>query len=153
MIKTNIILSSAFAAAFALGACGSDGEALRDPTVPGPLMMPGDNCLRCHNPISDTGAPPWSAGGTVFPSTDSALEDGVQGAVIEITDAQGKVVRLTTNEVGNFYTAEALEAPLRVALEHGGKRIEMPVDAPAGSCNACHSIPPVGNAPGRIRLP
>jgi hypothetical protein len=153
MSTSNILLSSILVAAFALAACGGSGETTTDPTQPGPLMMPGDNCLRCHNPISDTGAPPWSAGGTVFPATDAKTTDGVMGAVVEITDAQGKVVKLTTNEAGNFYTAEALEAPLRVALTHDGKRIEMPVDAPAGSCNACHSLPPVGGAPGRIHLP
>lgn len=45
-------------------------------------------------------------------------------------------------------------------LEHDGRTIEMPYGPPAGSCNACHSIPSVGSnpttgakTPGRIYAP
>lgn len=133
-------------------AVASCGAARVEPAAFGPTMRPGDNCLRCHNERSSTGAPPWSAAGTVFSRFDSDRDEGVEGVTVTITDAAGKVVTLTTNEVGNFYTAEQLLVPFRVAIERDGVRKVMPEAPPAGSCNACHSIPPVGGAPGRIAI-
>jgi hypothetical protein len=136
----------------ALLGCSSSAE---EPTAgtTGPLMRPGDNCLRCHQANSAVGAPEWTAAGTVFPVHDAPTMDGVEGAMLSITDATGHTVSLVTNEVGNFYTDEPLTAPLHVALELAGERIEMPVPAPAGSCNACHSKSPVGGPRGRIFVP
>ncbi len=121
----------------------------------GALMLPGENCLRCHSSGSNyPQAPDWTLGGTVFTAADATETDGVRDAVVEITDKTGRVLKLTTNEAGNFYTQEPLEPPFRVALEYGGKRAQMPIEAPAGSCNACHSHPdPTGGTKGRIRIP
>ncbi|WP_437917321.1 hypothetical protein WME73_25120 [Sorangium sp. So ce302] len=137
-----------------LSACGGDAEepAAVWQTTPGPLMRPGDNCLRCHNPVANT-APPWSAAGTVYDAPDADRNDGVAGVTVIVSDAGGKSVALVTNEAGNFHTAEALVNPLRIRLEYEGRSIEMSIEAPAGSCNACHADPPVGGAPGRIVRP
>lgn len=118
----------------------------------GPEMLPGDNCLRCHSENSKyPTAPRWTAAGTVFAAHDS--EEGVAGAEVTVTAADGKSITLTSNRVGNFYTAEPLTAPLRIKLTHESFEAEMPIEAPAGSCNACHSWPDAtGDALGRIRV-
>lgn len=144
-----------------LSACGSDDGTATDlaaTEVFGPTMRPGDNCLRCHSQGTkenlEQNAPVWSAGGTVYARKDAERDEGVAGVNVKITDATGRVVELRTNEVGNFFTRAPLTKPYRVAIEYQGKTKEMPVEAPAGSCNACHSWPdPVGGAPGRIYVP
>lgn len=152
---------AAFVGALALAACaGADADVQGDDPlacldVPnGPLMRPGENCLRCHSEGTDTGAPVWSLGGTVFPSPDADRCDGVEGAVVRVMDeAKNPIVELTTSAAGNFWTAVPLPENFRVAVVYEGRTIEMPVSPPAGSCNACHSQPPIGGAPGRIYLP
>lgn len=139
-----------------LAACGSSesgGGNLGFAT--GPLMLPGENCLRCHSDRSQyPEAPAWTAGGTVFESATAESSRGVTGAMIFLTDKTGRTVKLSSNSAGNFYTREPLTPPFRVALEYEGQRAEMPIEAPAGSCNACHSHPdPTGGTLGRIRIP
>ena len=70
-------------------------------------------------------------------------------------DGAGKSVNLTTNAVGNFYTAEPFTKPLRMSVSFGGKKKDMPIPLDAdGACNACHSSPDaIGGALGRIRIP
>jgi hypothetical protein len=153
----------AFACGMALFACASDGGSSTsgvsavDPNTPGPLMRPGQNCLRCHGPNREAASKPWSAGGTVYPSPDSPVDKGMAGVSVLLVDAAGKRVTLTTNAVGNFYTAEPLKGPINVTLEKDGKVKKMPRGAPAGSCGACHSYPdPTGDgvsmAEGRVYL-
>ena len=138
-------------------ACASgDDDELADSvnTTPGPTMRPGENCLRCHNPLGEAKTRVWSAAGTVFPMLDAERTEGVAAVDVVFSDENGKVVTtVTTNDVGNFYTAAPLPDPFFVRLEFEGERIEMPCAPPAGSCNACHSKNPVGFAPGRIYLP
>ncbi|MFZ5468080.1 MAG: hypothetical protein ACOZIN_01475 [Myxococcota bacterium] len=122
-------------------------------TEPGPLMRPGDNCLRCHNPQGQASAKPWTAAGTVFPVADAGRDQGLEGALVKLTSVDGQTVTLVTNRVGNFYTDAALGEGFKVELEWEGRSIAMSSPPPAGSCNACHSLPPVGGAPGRIRVP
>lgn len=140
-----------------LAACGSDGGASTDTSATeatGPTMRPGENCLRCHSPGTKERAPPWSAAGTIFTRREADRVEGVEGVTVSITGAGGERVELTTNAVGNFYTRTPLTKPYRVAIEYQGRRKEMPIEAPAGSCNACHSWPdPTGGAPGRIYVP
>lgn len=116
-------------------------------------MLPGDNCRSCHGAPSSRypNAPNWTVAGTVFEGPESAL--GVSDVIVEVSDATGFVERLTTNSVGNFYTATEFINPYSVSLEHGGVRVTMPVPPPSGGCNACHNSPPVGDAPGRLYVP
>ena len=158
MSNRQYLVSSVFSAAVvALYGCGSEGGVSSDASsteATGPLMRPGENCLRCHSPGNNLGAPVWTAGGTVYPRKDAAEDEGLAGVRVTITGAAGEKVTLTTNAVGNFYTAEPLTKPYRVVLERDGRTKEMPIDAPAGSCNACHSWPDAsGGAPGRIFAP
>lgn len=139
-------------------ACGSDegpSKVAVDRNATGPLMRSGENCLSCHRAGGQAQSKPWSAAGTVFNRADSPLDDGVEGATIVITDGAGTVEKLTTNAVGNFYTATPFQKPLRMAIEFQGKRAEMPIPLQAdGACNGCHSYPDfIGGAIGRIRVP
>jgi hypothetical protein len=90
-------------------------------TEVGPLMAPGQDCLPCHD---GTRAQRWTAAGTW----------GRQGATVVLQDSGGKTVTLVTNQVGNFYTAEALAFPLRASVD--GQ--QMGPDATYGGCNRCH---------------
>ena len=134
-------------------ACGDPGGRNDYPFMTGALMKPGDNCRSCHGATSSPypEAPAWSVAGTVYEGPDS--DDGAQGVTVRVIDAAGKTVELETNGVGNFYTGEALEVPLHVELEHDGVTVAMPVPPPSGGCNACHSQPTIGGAPGRLYVP
>jgi hypothetical protein len=73
---------------------------------------------------------------------------------VRFTTADGALIEtLTTNAAGNFYTARPLPRGFLVALEYQGQSIQMPCSPPGGLCNACHTLPPIGQAPGRIFIP
>jgi hypothetical protein len=140
------------------GASSGSAKVAVDPTSPGPLMQPGQNCLRCHSPSGTAKRVPWTAGGTVYASKDAAANAGIAGVKVTLSDKAGKTVSLVTNEAGNFYTAEPFAAGgINIKLEKDGKVRTMPRPAPAGSCGACHSYPdPIGDgvsiAEGRVYL-
>jgi hypothetical protein len=141
-------------AALVAGCSGGESDGAVDSNAPGPLMKPGENCLSCHRSGGQASRYVWSAAGTVYPASNSLASAGVSGASVEIVDAAGKRVVLTTNRAGNFYTAEALKLPTKMAVVYQGKRAEMPGELNAlGACNACHSSPDPIDARGRIRLP
>jgi len=136
--------------ALLVAACGNEPEG----EYTGPLMRPGEDCLSCHSDGAGRGAPIWSAAGTVYASADAEPHEGVGGVEVELMTSEGALIeRLITNEVGNFYTPTPLPDGFRVGLQYEGQRIEMPCPPPAGLCNACHNIPPIGQAPGRIHVP
>jgi len=148
---------AAAAALCAIG-CSSEGESASTPFgfATGPLMRPGDNCLRCHrDERSDyPSAPSWTAAGTVFPGPDSQASDGVPDVRVLLFGADGALLEtLVTNEAGNFYTDAKLPEGFRVALEYEDERIDMPCPPPTGGCAACHGVPAVGGAPGRLFIP
>ena len=144
-----------------VASCAEDGGG---PTVSsgdgvgpkGPLMRPGQDCNQCHRPNNSFGAPVWTAGGTVLATTKGG--GAVEGAVISITDADGKNVTLTSNEVGNFYTSTPLVVPYDITITYGGESRRMPFKdgKPNGSpnCNHCHAaeLPSYG-ALGHLRPP
>jgi hypothetical protein len=106
----------------------------------GPMMAPGEDCLRCHGrgEADDEDGPTWTVAGTVYPS--ETTEDpgaGVRGATISVRDANGKSFDLRSNRAGNFYSAEPLAFPIEVAVNgRGGHR--QPTPLADGSCNRCH---------------
>jgi hypothetical protein len=149
---------SSLAAAIILSAagCASETDEQAFDFETGPTMQPGDNCVRCHgSPNSDfPSAPEWTAAGTVFAGPDSPTDDGIPGVRVLFMDSDGALVEeLTTNSVGNFYTAAPLPDGFRVAVEYEDERIDMPCAPPSGGCAACHNQPPIGGAPGRIFIP
>lgn len=142
-----------------LAACGVepslDGNSAKTcSTEPGPEMRPGWNCLSCHRAGGRAAAKVWTAGGTVYESADADRCDGSPGVDVVFFDRDGiEIERVTTNAAGNFYTARELPEGFRVGVERDDRLAMMPIEPPAGSCNACHSDPPVGEALGRIRAP
>ena len=143
----------------ALASCASDSDGVEGEREfdfsTGPLMMPGEDCTFCHRPDSDyETAPHWSVAGTVYPSAQAGLGDGIAGVRVIMMDAAGgEILTLTTNSAGNFYSAVALPDLYRVSLEYEGERIEMPCPPPSGGCAKCHRRPPNGSAPGRLFIP
>jgi hypothetical protein len=94
----------------------------------GPLMDPFQDCLRCH---TGDHARRWTVAGT--------WRRGVQ---VKVVDQAGKSVTMTGNDVGNFYTAEALTFPLTVWVD--GRLMTSTADHVSpqplayGGCNVCH---------------
>jgi hypothetical protein len=116
----------------------------------GPLMDPGKDCLECHGRGE---APGWTFAGTVFQDEASPASDGVRGVKVHATDADGRRVTVASNEAGNFYLADRLAFPLRVAIERGGRVEEMELPVEYGGCNLCHAAPPRDGAAGRLAAP
>jgi hypothetical protein len=136
----------------------------------GPLMRPGEDCVRCHRgnagalgPTAgraaargdgedDDDGPPWTAAGTLYASATGPAS-GVEGGHVTLTDASGRTIRLRTNQAGNFYTAESLAFPVRATVEVNGATVAMLAPVTYGGCNACHGLPAAGDAPGRLAGP
>lgn len=162
--------SLAALAAFCIAA-GCDSSGVYD--VAGangtPVMQPGQDCMKCHTAGGAAAGHQFTVAGTVFPTTQSSPDAGVQDVEVLIVDSVGTKLTLLTNEAGNFYTSEVLKAPVRIDIQQGNHRMRM-VEAPPSpdgglgtpiSCNLCHTSPtpavaPVKNfspAPGRIFIP
>jgi predicted CXXCH cytochrome family protein len=118
----------AFAVAALLAAACVPGE--------GPLMAPNQDCLGCHGRGEAQG---WTVAGTY----------GGRGSRVTITDANGKSLTLHTARNGNFYTAEPVTFPLRVAVD--GREMQDPVRK-YGGCNVCHG-PGGAVIPGELMAP
>lgn len=103
----------------------------------GPAMTPGHDCLSCHDGAIAT---KWSVAGTLFSAPKSG--SAVAGAQVLVTDSAGRRLTLTTNSVGNFYTAEELVYPLDVQVQNGKHHLGMDGKPAHGSCNKCHTDPP-----------
>lgn len=104
-------------------------------------MHPGERCGACHSERAEPArrAVAFGAGGTVYADPSAHPFAGTAGVTVELVDAAGAVVALPTNDVGNFYTTQALRPPLRVALVKGSTRVAMKAPAPTGDCNGCHA--------------
>ena len=119
-----------------------------------PLMHPGGTCIDCHT--SNGEGPKFTLAGTVMAATNDDTDcNGVEGATVEITGADGTVTSLTTNAAGNFYieSMTALSTPYTAKIIQGGKTRAMVGAQSNGECNSCHTAAGVNGAPGRILLP
>jgi hypothetical protein len=117
---------------------------LEAPDVPpGPLHRAGQACVRCHDG-EDSAVPAYSFAGTVYVNATSQL--AAANVSVELLDAQGQSVTLTSNCVGNFYVeAERFRPvfPVWTAVGLGDYRIVMqsPIGRD-GSCATCHAPSP-----------
>ena len=149
-------LAGALTLMLSLSACSGDDDDHLPESQFGPEMRPGQNCLKsgCHGPTSPQG-PVWSAAGTIYPSPDAAETEGVPGVQVIFRDSSGaELLRLLSNQAGNFYTSEKLPSGYTVELEKDGATWAMPCSPPAGSCASCHDAnTPVAGAIGRITEP
>lgn len=150
------LVLAAAAVGLTFAACGTDSETcLTSSLETGPEMRPGWNCLSCHREKGQASAKVWTAAGTIYDAADAHVCAGSPevDVVFFTPDGTTEIERVTTNAVGNFYTDRPLPEGFRVGVSRDGKLAMMPVAPPAGSCNACHSERPVGDALGRIRAP
>jgi len=117
-----------------------------------PLMHPGAACIACHTRSEE--GPRFRIGGTVYPTGHEPNDCyGATSAVVEVTDAMGRVIALPINAAGNFSTSSAIASPIHVAVVANGKRRSMGASPPTGDCNSCHTQDGANGAPGRIALP
>ncbi len=117
-------------------------------------MEPGGACVACH----DWGeGPAFRFAGTVFSKQNEADQcTGLAGAKVEITDANGQILFLTSNSTGNFYTSGrgvTVATPYRAKLVYAGGEKPMSSSQTDGDCNACHTAAGLNGAPGRIWAP
>lgn len=129
--------------------CDESNEACAPGTCDGEgaNMLPGSDCIACHSPgnfADDKAARAkeeeekfWTAAGTVFADADGT--EPLVGAIVRVTDADGNVVEMTSNAVGNFYTADPLTFPILAEVEKDGEIVEMQGEQSTGACNSCHA--------------
>lgn len=130
---------------------------------PSATMQPGKTCIDCHTKSGKKGAPLFLIAGTVYPTghEPDGCVGGVQPApkgpiIVEITDKNGKVTKLTANSNGNFMhdpTAGAIALPYTAKVTYDGRERVMNAPQMSGDCNGCHTQAGSGYAPGRITLP
>lgn len=103
----------------------------------------GKDCLTsgCH---ASGGWKRFSLGGTIY--TDSEGTAARAGAQIEAVDANGITVNLTSDQIGNIYSAQSMTAPFMISVSYRGRMVKMPGIASSGGCNAdsCHVVSSVG---------
>ena len=119
------------------------------------LMTPGGDCIGCH---SRGEGPRFEVAGTVMAASDDATDcSGVSGVTVRLTGADGNVIALTTNEVGNFFreagASPSLVPPFSVVVERAGKQRPMVRPQSTGNCMTCHTAHGANGAPGRILAP
>ena len=97
----------------------------------------GTECLSCHSNAAIVGSTRvWTVAGTVYNSTSGAA--AVSQGTIEVVDAAGKTVQMSTATNGNFWTTQAVTFPLHVRASKCPYDVTMSSSASAGSCNGCH---------------
>ncbi|MGA2479911.1 MAG: hypothetical protein ABSG63_14260 [Spirochaetia bacterium] len=119
-----------------------------------PEMHPGGNCIECH--ASGEG-PRFLVAGTVYRQLTEPNDCyGVEGAVVQLTDAKGRVKTMKTNRSGNFMLrvrGQSLAMPFTAQVKFNGQSAEMATPQSTGNCAACHTSQGVNGAPGRIIIP
>ncbi len=139
----------------AVAALGPEAPGVRQ----GPLHRPGQPCLLCHDgALFDP--PRFTVAGTIFQTTGARV--AAPGVTVDIVDATGASIALSTNAAGNFYvTPDQYDPtfPLRVSLLSGGLTVQMmtlvegngTVEA-NGACASCHFDPAGPSSPGHVAL-
>ena len=129
------------------------GDAWENGDLGSPQMHPGRDCLGCHQDRGE--APQVMLGGTVYEGSNE-LDDclGLPGVTLELTDANGVVMELTSNDSGNFVLQNtAIATPYSVKLLYEGRERVMSAMQTELSCNSCHTEEGANGAPGRILAP
>jgi mono/diheme cytochrome c family protein len=121
-----------------------------------PYMHPGISCIGCHQTAGGE-APNLAIAGTVYTKLDEGDDVlGVEGAVVQITDSKGQVLKLTANKAGNFLLRErgtSLAMPISAVVIFKGAERKMFGSKRTGDCLQCHTAKGAGGAPGRIIIP
>jgi hypothetical protein len=123
-------------------------------------MEPGENCQGCHSGNSAEPlyfgerrrhATTWTIAGTVFGGANGAV--GVEGAEVQIKDANGFAFSLRTNQAGNFYSKETVAFPLSACVAIGGQAVCQASPVVSGSCNSCHNAASASAPATSLRAP
>jgi hypothetical protein len=115
-------------------------------------MHPGGDCIGCHTDRGE--GPRYLAAGTVHLRLDEPDDCfGVEGATVEITDANGEQWAQLTNAAGNFYV-ERDEGPIAMpftakVIVDGVERV-MATPQTDANCATCHTAGGANLAAGRI---
>lgn len=99
----------------------------------GAEMLPGSDCLSCHNPTGVASTSPFTAAGTFPPPGWPA------GTPVRVG---GQAT--TTNAVGNFYVTGPISFPATATVAGSS----MQGGAPYGGCNVCHANGVAGDSGG-----
>jgi hypothetical protein len=103
----------------------------------------GKDCLTsgCH---ASGGWKLFSLGGTIY--TDSEGAASRAGAQVKAVDANGTTVNLTSDQLGNIYSAQSMIVPFTISVSYRGRMLKMPGAASGGGCNAdgCHVVDSAG---------
>jgi hypothetical protein len=149
---------------------GAGGSGLMDPLLAMPTctsmttwnngnkgsgsMNPGVACIACH---SSGEGPSFNIAGTVYPTGHEPDKCnslvGPAGARIVIIGADGKMLTLTPNGAGNFYSSAAIKTPYQAKVTYQGRERLMQAMQTSGDCNSCHTQGGAKMAPGRITVP
>lgn len=116
-------------------------------------MNPGQACNQCHR--SDEG-PIFRFAGTIYEDyTQKNNCFGIEGYLVEITDANGTVHTAKSNAAGNFYSEGAKVVGPYTAIVRAPDGSERPMLTPQTDvdCNTCHGATGTQGAPGRIVVP
>lgn len=117
----------------------------------GSNMEPGGDCISCH--ARDEG-PNYTIAGTVMgASNDDDRCVGLDSATVVITGADGQVISLDTNGVGNFFYRGPLATPYTAKVVRDGKELAMTTPQVDGDCASCHTAQGANSAPGRVLAP
>lgn len=129
--------------------CSTDQASYADE---GPSMEPGGDCISCHSREGE--GPRYKIAGTVMgASNDDDRCAGIDGVTVEITGADGQVVTIDTNGVGNFFYNGPLSTPYTAKVVRGGSQLAMTTPQADGNCASCHTAEGANGAPGRILAP
>jgi hypothetical protein len=96
---------------------------------------PGLECLSCHNG-QQAGAPIFTLGGTAY--KDLAGTQPLVGATVVVIDGNGTVLKMPTQQNGNFYSSAALQAPYLTFISQCPDNVQMIANFTDGDCNTCH---------------
>jgi hypothetical protein len=132
-----------------------------------PRMLPGRDCVTCHDAErledpDDDGIPDLVIGGTLYPTAhepdDCYGDASADLRVIIASTSGGAEVTLAPNASGNFLLHRAsapagFEPPFSVKVVQGDRERIMAIPATSGSCNECHTQDGTAGAPGRVVVP
>ena len=131
----------------------------------GPSMTPGQACIACHTARRVRDAA-YTLAGTAYPTAhepDRCIAALPEALTIEVTDAMGRIVRMTPNAAGNFFSSQPVTFPITARAISSRGAYEMTTAVGSGDCNGCHTQagtttappadPPPPEAPGRIIAP
>ncbi|XUX00225.1 MAG: hypothetical protein TUN42_10110 [Dehalogenimonas sp.] len=81
------------------------------------LHNTGEDCGICHTPNGKAGNYVFTVGGTIY--QDREARNPLKGAEVILQDYSGKVISMTTNELGNFWTYATIASNPYTIASHG----------------------------------